>query len=78
MYEKLKHLTKKTSEVKCIRLIEPNVDENAVLQSLLDSPRREDLTMFHFDITSSVIMTLKSLFNFEKYSFLMRLVSKAD
>ncbi|KAG7242861.1 hypothetical protein INR49_018116 [Caranx melampygus] len=54
MYEKLKHLTKKPSVVKCIRLIEPNVDENAVLQSLLDSPKRGELTMFHFDITSSV------------------------
>ncbi|XP_071329691.1 E3 ubiquitin-protein ligase rnf213-alpha [Trachinotus anak] len=54
LYEKLKHLTKKPSVMKCIRLIEPNVDENVVLQSLLDSPKRRELTMFHFDITSSV------------------------
>ncbi|XP_040919421.1 E3 ubiquitin-protein ligase rnf213-alpha isoform X2 [Toxotes jaculatrix] len=54
LYEKLKHSTKKPSGMKCIRLIEPNVDENVVLQSLLESPETQELTMFHFDITSSV------------------------
>ncbi|XP_035510465.1 E3 ubiquitin-protein ligase rnf213-alpha [Morone saxatilis] len=54
LYEKLKHSTKKSSMMKCIRLIEPNVDENVILQSLLNIPKRKDLMMFHFDITSSV------------------------
>ncbi|XP_062264891.1 E3 ubiquitin-protein ligase rnf213-alpha [Platichthys flesus] len=54
LYEKLKHSTEKPSTRKCIRLIEPKVDENVVLQSLLDTPNREELTMFHFDVTSSV------------------------
>ncbi|KAA8582604.1 hypothetical protein FQN60_003825 [Etheostoma spectabile] len=54
LYEKLKHSTKKTSLMKCIRLIEPNVDENVILQSLLNTPKRKELVMFHFDITSSV------------------------
>lgn len=42
--------------MKCIRLIEPNVNENVILQSLLDAPRRKELTVFHFDVTSSVIV----------------------
>ncbi|XP_078124896.1 E3 ubiquitin-protein ligase rnf213-alpha-like isoform X2 [Sander vitreus] len=54
LYEKLKHSTKKPSMMKCIRLIEPNVDENVILQSLLNTPKRKELLMFHFDITSSV------------------------
>ncbi|XP_010769191.1 E3 ubiquitin-protein ligase rnf213-alpha [Notothenia coriiceps] len=53
LYEKLKH-SKKPSRMKCIRLIEPNVDENVILQSLLNTPKGEELTMFHFDVTSSV------------------------
>ncbi|GLD49345.1 E3 ubiquitin-protein ligase rnf213-alpha-like protein, partial [Lates japonicus] len=54
LYEKLKYSTKKPSMMKCIRLIEPNVDENIILKSLLDTPKRKELTVFHFDITSSV------------------------
>uniref|UniRef100_A0AAX7TSP4 RING-type E3 ubiquitin transferase n=1 Tax=Astatotilapia calliptera TaxID=8154 RepID=A0AAX7TSP4_ASTCA len=54
LYEKLKRSTKKSSVMKCIRLIEPNVNENVILQSLLDAPRRKELTVFHFDVTSSV------------------------
>ncbi|XP_037649475.1 E3 ubiquitin-protein ligase rnf213-alpha isoform X2 [Sebastes umbrosus] len=54
LYEKLQSSTKKPSRMKCIRLIEPNVDENIILQSLLNTPRTKELTMFHFDITSSV------------------------
>lgn len=54
MYEKLKRVTKKTSQLKCIRLIEPRVDENAILQSMLNSSKK-GLTVFHFDVTSSVI-----------------------
>ncbi|KAK5884967.1 hypothetical protein CesoFtcFv8_018727 [Champsocephalus esox] len=53
LYEKLKH-SKKPSRMKCIRLIEPNVDEDVILQSLLNTPKGEELTMFHFDVTSSV------------------------
>ncbi|KAM9457017.1 E3 ubiquitin-protein ligase rnf213-alpha-like isoform 2-T2 [Clarias gariepinus] len=53
LYERLKLITKKPSQLKCIRLIEPKVDENAVLQSMLSCPKR-DLTIFHFDVTSSV------------------------
>ncbi len=45
--------------MKCIRLIEPSVDENVILQSLLNTPKRKELMMFHFDITSSVMMSLK-------------------
>ncbi|XP_029293033.1 LOW QUALITY PROTEIN: E3 ubiquitin-protein ligase rnf213-alpha-like [Cottoperca gobio] len=54
LYEKLKHSTKKPSMMKCIRLIEPHVDENVILQSLLKTPKGKELMMFHFDITSSV------------------------
>ena len=50
---------------KCIRLIEPKVDENVVLQSLLDTPKSEELTMFHFDVTSSVIMSLTLFWSLE-------------
>lgn len=41
--------------MRCIRLIEPNIDENVILQSLLQTPQWKDLVMFHFDITSSVM-----------------------
>ncbi|XP_076122057.1 E3 ubiquitin-protein ligase rnf213-alpha-like isoform X3 [Alosa pseudoharengus] len=54
MYEKLKRITKKPSLLKCIRLIEPRVDENIILHSLLESMERKDLTIFHFDVTTSV------------------------
>ncbi|XP_026862579.2 E3 ubiquitin-protein ligase rnf213-alpha [Electrophorus electricus] len=52
-YEKLKMITKRSTHLKCIRLIEPRIDENAVLQSMLNSSKME-LTVFHFDVTSSV------------------------
>ncbi|XP_072299387.1 E3 ubiquitin-protein ligase rnf213-alpha-like [Eucyclogobius newberryi] len=54
LYQKLKHSTKKTTGMNCIRLIEPTVDEDAVLQSLLNQTERKALTVFHFDVTSSV------------------------
>lgn len=44
--------------MKCIRLIEPNIDETVILQSLLDTPKRKELAVFHFDITSSVNIEL--------------------
>ncbi|XP_076843194.1 E3 ubiquitin-protein ligase rnf213-alpha isoform X2 [Brachyhypopomus gauderio] len=53
LYEKLKMITKKSTHLKCIRLIEPRIDENAVLQSMLNGRKRE-LNIFHFDVTSSV------------------------
>ncbi|XP_077411767.1 E3 ubiquitin-protein ligase rnf213-alpha-like isoform X2 [Vanacampus margaritifer] len=54
IYETLKHSVEERTMIKCIRLIEPSVDENAILQSLLESAKRNQLTIFHFDITSSV------------------------
>ncbi|XP_066560678.1 E3 ubiquitin-protein ligase rnf213-alpha [Amia ocellicauda] len=56
LYEKLQKSTKdKNVLLKCIRLIEPRVDENVILQSLLSTPnKKKPLTIFHFDITSSV------------------------
>uniref|UniRef100_A0A3B5M1E9 RING-type E3 ubiquitin transferase n=1 Tax=Xiphophorus couchianus TaxID=32473 RepID=A0A3B5M1E9_9TELE len=54
MYEKLKHSTTKQSMLKCICLIEPKVDETIILQSLLDTSKRKELIIFHFDVTSSV------------------------
>ncbi|KAL0993465.1 hypothetical protein UPYG_G00108340 [Umbra pygmaea] len=54
LFEKLKHSTKKTSMWKCIRLIEPKVNENVILQSLLSTSKKKELIIFHFDVTSSV------------------------
>ncbi|XP_048046866.1 E3 ubiquitin-protein ligase rnf213-alpha isoform X2 [Megalobrama amblycephala] len=54
MYEKLKRNTKKPSQLKCIRLIEPRVDENVILQSLLNSPKKKELSVYHFDVTTMV------------------------
>ncbi|XP_063075937.1 E3 ubiquitin-protein ligase rnf213-alpha [Engraulis encrasicolus] len=54
MYEKLKSITKKPSMLKCIRLLETRVDENAILHALLNSMERKELTIFHFDVTTSV------------------------
>lgn len=53
LYEKLKH-SDKSSVMKCIRLINPNIDEDVVLQSLLTTPTRTTPVLFHFDISSSV------------------------
>ncbi|XP_016095221.1 E3 ubiquitin-protein ligase rnf213-alpha-like isoform X1 [Sinocyclocheilus grahami] len=52
MYENLK-ITKKPSQLKCIRLIEPRVDENVIIQSLLNSPKKK-LSVYHFDVTTMV------------------------
>uniref|UniRef100_A0A8C7Y3G1 RING-type E3 ubiquitin transferase n=1 Tax=Oryzias sinensis TaxID=183150 RepID=A0A8C7Y3G1_9TELE len=54
LFEKLKHSAKKSSALKCIRLTEPAVNETIILQDLLNIPARKELTMFHFDVTSSV------------------------
>ncbi|KAG9334572.1 hypothetical protein JZ751_007508, partial [Albula glossodonta] len=42
------------SLLKCIRLIEPKVDENVILRSLMKTPDKKQFTIFHFDVTSSV------------------------
>ncbi|XP_041755240.2 E3 ubiquitin-protein ligase rnf213-alpha-like [Coregonus clupeaformis] len=54
LFEKLKDNFMKSALLKCIRLIKPTVDENAILQSLLNSPEKKELTIFHFDVTSTV------------------------
>ncbi|KAM9745174.1 E3 ubiquitin-protein ligase rnf213-alpha-like isoform 2-T2 [Menidia menidia] len=54
LFEKLENSTKKKSTMKCVRLIEPTIDETVILQSLLDTPKQKELAMFHFDITSTV------------------------
>ncbi|KAG5853532.1 hypothetical protein ANANG_G00026970 [Anguilla anguilla] len=55
LYEKLKESSiEEVALLKCIRLIEPQVDENAILKSLLNTPEGKDLTIFHFDVMSSV------------------------
>lgn len=59
--------------MKCIPLIEPNVDENVIVQSLLKTPKRKELMMFHFDITSSVIMSLKLMLSLRQYSLIIRI-----
>lgn len=53
-----------TKLLKTIRLIEPEVDEDKVLKSLLPFVKREHQTkpmIFHFDITSSVSTSLPQL-----------------
>lgn len=59
LYEKLRGSTKRSSAINCIRLMEPSVDESAILQSLLNTHKSKGLVMFHFDITSSVIMSVR-------------------
>uniref|UniRef100_A0A8C1YEU9 RING-type E3 ubiquitin transferase n=1 Tax=Cyprinus carpio TaxID=7962 RepID=A0A8C1YEU9_CYPCA len=54
MHEKLKTITKKPSQLKSIRLTEPRVDENAILQFLHSSSKKNELSVFHFDITTMV------------------------
>lgn len=40
--------------LKCIRLNNPNIDDDVVLQSLLTTSTRTKPVLFHFDISSSV------------------------
>uniref|UniRef100_A0A674BBP2 RING-type E3 ubiquitin transferase n=1 Tax=Salmo trutta TaxID=8032 RepID=A0A674BBP2_SALTR len=54
LFEKLKDIFMKATVLKCIRLIKPTVDENVILQSLLNNPGKKELTIFHFDVTSTV------------------------
>ncbi|XP_067914752.1 E3 ubiquitin-protein ligase rnf213-alpha [Heterodontus francisci] len=57
LHETLKKQTRKDNLLKTIRLIEPRVDENKVLQTVLSfikSANENEPMIFHFDITSSV------------------------
>ncbi|KAI4872372.1 hypothetical protein NFI96_033639 [Prochilodus magdalenae] len=55
LYEKLEASERPGSScLRCIRLLEPTVKENVILQSLLDTPNQDKLVIFHFDVTSSV------------------------
>ncbi|XDV14216.1 hypothetical protein PO909_002393 [Leuciscus waleckii] len=54
MYENLKKKTKNPSQLKCIRLIDSRIDENVILQSLLNSPKKKELSVYHFDVTTMV------------------------
>ncbi|XP_057716646.1 E3 ubiquitin-protein ligase rnf213-alpha-like isoform X2 [Corythoichthys intestinalis] len=54
LYEKLEHYVGEHATMNCIRLIEPSVDETAILQTLMSSAKMDKLSVFHFDITSSV------------------------
>ncbi|GCB69384.1 hypothetical protein scyTo_0001043 [Scyliorhinus torazame] len=57
LHETLKEQTRKGNLLKTIRLIEPRIDENKVLQtvlSLMKSSNEKEPMIFHFDITSSV------------------------
>ncbi|XP_061604346.1 E3 ubiquitin-protein ligase rnf213-alpha isoform X4 [Phyllopteryx taeniolatus] len=54
LYKKLNHSVEERPRMQCIRLIEPSVDEDAILQTLLNATKKKKLTVFHFDITSSV------------------------
>lgn len=56
LFEKLKDIFMKATVLKCIRLIKPTVDENVILQSLLNNPGKKELTIFHFDVTSTVVI----------------------
>ncbi|XP_064179528.1 E3 ubiquitin-protein ligase rnf213-alpha-like [Anguilla rostrata] len=55
LYKKLQEsANEEVASLKCIRLIEPQVDENIILKSLLNTAEGKDLTIFHFDVMSSV------------------------
>lgn len=54
LYEKLKLNSKKPSQLKCIRLTEPKVDENVIIQSLISVLKKNDLSVYHFDVTTMV------------------------
>ncbi|XP_060889951.1 E3 ubiquitin-protein ligase rnf213-alpha-like [Labrus mixtus] len=76
LYEKLEGSVEKgTTFKKCIRVTEREVNEHKVLQSLYDTPKGEDLRMFHFDITSSV---KKGLNEFLFKLFFLRYLMDSD
>ncbi|XP_035389185.1 E3 ubiquitin-protein ligase rnf213-alpha-like isoform X2 [Electrophorus electricus] len=55
LYEKLEMSERPGSScLRCIRLIEPTINEISILQSLLDTPNKNGLVIFHLDVTTSV------------------------
>ncbi|KAF4115229.1 hypothetical protein G5714_002718 [Onychostoma macrolepis] len=54
MHEKLEKITDEPTQLKCIRLTEPRVDENIILKSLLNNLKKRELSVYHFDITTMV------------------------
>ncbi|XP_044056409.1 E3 ubiquitin-protein ligase rnf213-alpha-like isoform X2 [Siniperca chuatsi] len=76
LYEKLEGSVEQgTAFKKCIRLTEHEVDDNKVLQSLYDTPKQNDLKVFHFDVTSSV---QKGLNEFLFKLFFLRYLMDSD
>lgn len=60
LFERLKH-SAGSSVLKCIRLINPVIDEDVVLRSLMTTPTWTEPVLFHFDVTSSVSFNFKFL-----------------
>nr|XP_029476924.1 E3 ubiquitin-protein ligase rnf213-alpha-like [Oncorhynchus nerka] len=76
LYEKLEGtVTMGTTFRKCIRLIEPEVDEHIILQSLFETPESKEHKVFHFDVTSSV---QKGLHEFLFKLFFLRYLTDSD
>ncbi|XP_047442557.1 E3 ubiquitin-protein ligase rnf213-alpha isoform X2 [Mugil cephalus] len=76
LYEKLeKSVEQDTAFKKCIPLTEHEIDDHKVLQSLYDTPKQQDLKVFHFDVTSSV---RKGLNEFLYKLFFLRYLMDSD
>ncbi|XP_029582376.1 E3 ubiquitin-protein ligase rnf213-alpha isoform X4 [Salmo trutta] len=76
LYEKLEGtVTMGTTFRKCIRLIEPKVDEHIILQSMFETPESKEHKVFHFDVTSSV---QKGLHEFLFKLFFLRYLTDSD
>ncbi|TRY85502.1 hypothetical protein DNTS_016006 [Danionella cerebrum] len=54
MHEELKSIAEKPPLLQCIRLIEPRVDEDLILRSLISIPKTRGLSICHFDVTTLV------------------------
>ncbi|XP_053706651.1 E3 ubiquitin-protein ligase rnf213-alpha isoform X2 [Synchiropus splendidus] len=54
IFEKLQEITPEPPVMKCVRMTQPNVDENLILQTLMNTPNSSQLAVFHIDVTSSV------------------------
>uniref|UniRef100_A0A674AMJ9 RING-type E3 ubiquitin transferase n=1 Tax=Salmo trutta TaxID=8032 RepID=A0A674AMJ9_SALTR len=76
LYDKLEGTMRiGTTFHKCIRLIEPKVDEHIILRSLFDTPEKKEHKVFHFDVTSSV---QKGLHEFLFKLFFLRYLADSD
>uniref|UniRef100_A0A8C8MEV5 RING-type E3 ubiquitin transferase n=1 Tax=Oncorhynchus tshawytscha TaxID=74940 RepID=A0A8C8MEV5_ONCTS len=76
LYDKLEGTMRiGTTFHKCIRLIEPKVDEHIILRSLFDTPEKKEHKIFHFDVTSSV---QKGLHEFLFKLFFLRYLADSD